>query len=54
MVGFTRSISLAIIIIIGIRTVINETVGRCPERTALGIKRDGAWVTWTYRQKLPL
>ena len=33
-----------------IRTVINETVARCPERTALGIKRDGAWVTWTYRQ----
>jgi len=32
--------------------VINETVARCPERTALGIKRDGAWVTWTYRQYL--
>ena len=36
--------------IIAIRTVINETVARCPERTALGIKRDGVWVTWSYRQ----
>ena len=41
--------NFATIITTPTRTVINATVTRCPERKALGIKRDGVWVTWTYR-----
>ena len=27
-----------------------DTLARVPDRTALGVKRDGVWVTWTYKQ----
>ena len=32
--------------------MIQASPARCPDRLALGIKRDGAWVTWTYKQYL--
>ena len=33
-------------------SLIQETPSRCPDRVALGIKREGVWVKWTYRQYL--
>ena len=33
-------------------TMLQETLARVPDRTALGVKRNGVWVTWTYRQYL--
>ena len=33
-------------------SLIQETSSRCPDRVALGIKREGVWVKWTYRQYL--
>jgi len=33
-------------------SMIQASPARCPDRLALGIKRDGAWVTWTYKQYL--
>ena len=27
-----------------------DTLARVPDRVALGVKRDGVWVTWTYKQ----
>ena len=31
-------------------SMIQETVRRSPDRPALTVKRNGGWVTWTYRQ----
>jgi len=33
-------------------TMIQETVARVPDRTALAVKRDGVWVKWTYTEYL--
>lgn len=30
--------------------MIEETVQRVPDRTALTVKRDGVWRSWTYRE----
>merc|ERR1719466_260278 len=32
--------------------MIQETVKRVPDRTALAVKRDGVWVKWTYTEYL--
>ena len=31
-------------------TMLQNTLGRVPDRTALAVKRDGVWVKWSYRQ----
>eukprot|EP00092_Neocalanus_flemingeri_P008766 GFUD01009439.1.p1 GENE.GFUD01009439.1~~GFUD01009439.1.p1 ORF type:complete len:716 (+),score=170.32 GFUD01009439.1:61-2208(+) len=33
-------------------SMIQDTVGRVPDRTALAVKRDGVWVKWTYAEYL--
>ena len=35
---------------VSVWSMIQETVRRCPDRPALTVKRNGGWVTWTYRQ----
>ena len=35
---------------VSVWSMLQETVRRCPERLALTVKRNGGWVTWTYRQ----
>ena len=30
--------------------MIQETVQRVPDRTALAVKRDGVWIKWTYAE----
>ena len=32
------------------RIFCQDTLARVPKRTALGVKRDGVWQTWTYQQ----
>lgn len=30
--------------------MLDNTVKRVPDRTALAVKRDGEWVKWTYKE----
>ena len=35
---------------VSVWSMLQETVRRCPERLALTVKRNGGWVSWTYKQ----